>query len=107
MYKTLHKKQGSVTVQLRFARSSVTFCAKRDSNAVNTLTGKYSGYCGIFAGDDTNGYRFIVGSVSCNCQELADRMRRELSAKGGGSAPMIQGNVAVTADTLQTMWASL
>ena len=76
-------------------------------NAVNTLTGKYSGYCGIFAGDDTNGYRFIVGSASCNCQELADRMRRELSAKGGGSAPMIQGNVAVTADTLQTMWVSL
>ena len=32
MYKTLHKKQGSVTVQLRFARSSVTFCAKRDSD---------------------------------------------------------------------------
>ena len=76
-------------------------------NAVNTLTGKYSGYCGIFAGDDTNGYRFIVGSASCNCQELADRMRRELSAKGGGSAPMIQGNVAATADILQTMWASL
>lgn len=76
-------------------------------NAVNLLTGKYSGYCGIFAGDDTNGYRFIVGSASCNCQELADRMRRELSAKGGGSAPMIQGNVAATADTLQTMWASL
>lgn len=38
MYKTLHKKQGSVTVQLRFARSSVTFCAKRDKNGV-TLSG--------------------------------------------------------------------
>lgn len=37
MYKTLHKKQGSVTVQLRFARSSVTFCAKRD----NTIMSKY------------------------------------------------------------------
>lgn len=34
MYKTLHKKQGSVTVQLRFARSSVTFCAKRDICAI-------------------------------------------------------------------------
>lgn len=34
MYKTLHKKQGSVTVQLRFARSSVTFCAKRDISKV-------------------------------------------------------------------------
>ena len=36
MYKTLHKKQGSVTVQLRFARSSVTFCAKRDNIDVQT-----------------------------------------------------------------------
>ena len=35
MYKTLHKKQGSVTVQLRFARSSVTFCAKRDNRCVD------------------------------------------------------------------------
>jgi len=38
MYKTLHKKQGSVTVQLRFARSSVTFCAKRDSRIVGILS---------------------------------------------------------------------
>ena len=76
-------------------------------NAVNALTGKYSGYCGIFAGDDVNGYRFIVGSASCNCQELANRMRHDLSAKGGGSAPMIQGNVSATADALRTLWASL
>lgn len=41
MYKTLHKKQGSVTVQLRFARSSVTFCAKRDrSNESGTFKKK-------------------------------------------------------------------
>lgn len=37
MYKTLHKKQGSVTVQLRFARSSVTFCAPRDTNPMGWL----------------------------------------------------------------------
>ncbi len=76
-------------------------------NAVNTLTEKYAGYCGIFAGDDIKGYRFIVGSASKNCQELAALMRRDLSAKGGGSAPMIQGNVAATAKVLRTMWASL
>ena len=34
MYKTLHKRQDSVTVQLRFARSSVTFCAPRDRKIV-------------------------------------------------------------------------
>ena len=45
MYKTLHKKQGSVTVQLRFARSSVTFCAKRDNLtfASDSTVGKYAG----------------------------------------------------------------
>ena len=41
MYKTLHKKQGSVTVQLRFARSSVTFCAKRDTNMAKVIDGNY------------------------------------------------------------------
>lgn len=76
-------------------------------NAVNSLTEKYSGYCGIFAGDDANGYRFIVGSSSCNCQELATRMRQELQAKGGGSAPMIQGNVGATAEALRKMWETL
>ena len=39
MYKTLHKKQGSITVQLRFARSSVTFCAKRDNNLSYHIVG--------------------------------------------------------------------
>ncbi len=76
-------------------------------NAVNSLTEKYSGYCGIFAGDDANGYRFIVGSSSCNCQELATRMRQEFQAKGGGSAPMIQGNVGATAEALRKMWGDL
>ena len=76
-------------------------------NAVNSLTEKYSGYCGIFAGDDANGYRFIVGSSSCNCQELATHMRQELQAKGGGSAPMIQGNVGATAEALRKMWETL
>lgn len=43
MYKTLHKKQGSVTVQLRFARSSVTFCAKRDNYDAAVMC---AGLCG-------------------------------------------------------------
>ena len=76
-------------------------------NAVNALTAKYSGYCGIFAGEDTSGYRFIVGSASKNCQELASRMRNELHAKGGGSAPMIQGNVNAAKSVLFSFWNTL
>lgn len=76
-------------------------------NAVNDLTAKYSGYCGVFAGNDECGYRFIVGSASQDCQGLAVRMRQELQAKGGGSAPMIQGNVNAAADRITTLWKSL
>lgn len=59
MYKTLHKKQGSVTVQLRFARSSVTFCAKRDSEETimdNIIMLGEHGITVETANDDMAGY---------------------------------------------------
>jgi predicted metal-binding protein len=62
MYKTLHKKQGSVTVQLRFARSSVTFCAKRDncpgSRDFRTIRERK----GAFMGEDDIQ---LVGFINC------------------------------------------
>ena len=76
-------------------------------NAVNSLTAKYSGYCGIFPGTDETGFRFIIGSTSKDCRELAIRMRQELASKGGGSAPMIQGNVNASEDALRSFWTSL
>ena len=52
MYKTLHKKQGSVTVQLRFARSSVTFCAKRDINHQNLVDKKQNTHTWVSMRDE-------------------------------------------------------
>ncbi len=69
-------------------------------NAVNTMTSKYTGYCGLFSGDDQSGYRFIIGSSVLDCRELATRMREVFQAKGGGSVPMIQGTVIATKDAL-------
>ena len=78
-------------------------------NAVNELMEKYSGYCGVFAGgdmasdnktgDDCDGdkkvcnYRFVIGSKSSDCNELAQKLRSELGAKCGGNKVMIQGSV--------------
>ena len=61
-------------------------------NAVNDLCERYSGYCGIFVGDDHNGYSFIIGSASKDCREAATTLRNAFGAKGGGSAKMIQGS---------------
>lgn len=69
-------------------------------NTVNELTAKYPGYCGIFNGNDTNGYSFIIGSSSLDCRTLATGLREKFGAKGGGTAPMIQGNVQALKDDL-------
>ena len=62
-------------------------------NAVNKLTETHPGYCGIFAGNDNDGYRFIVGSTTKDCRELAGIMKEKRGSRGGGGNRMIQGSV--------------
>ncbi|MBR5596967.1 MAG: hypothetical protein IKW30_06130 [Lachnospiraceae bacterium] len=72
-------------------------------NLINDLVPKYSGYVGVFWGNDTDGYRYIVGSTSRDCRELATFLREKFGAKGGGKAPMIQGNVVAGEEQLRTI----
>lgn len=62
-------------------------------NTVNELTRTYSGYCGIFFGEEGE-YQFILGSGTLDCRVAAERLRSDLSARCGGSAAMIQGSVS-------------
>ena len=62
-------------------------------NAVNSLTEKYNGFCGVFAGNDADGYHYIIGSASKNCKTAAALLREEFGAKGGGNEQMIQGSI--------------
>ncbi len=62
-------------------------------NGVNELVKKHTGICGIFSAKEEGGYHFIIGSSSRDCREVAASMKKELSAKGGGSSAMIQGSV--------------
>ena len=60
---------------------------------VNKMTALCQGFCGIFAGDEMEGYSFIVGSRDADCSELAGRMRTHFKAKCGGKKEMIQGHI--------------
>ncbi|MBR6643107.1 MAG: alanyl-tRNA editing protein [Lachnospiraceae bacterium] len=79
------------------AEHAVLFVDKMDTiairNTVNTLAERYNGYCGVFSGDEENGYQFIVGSKNKDCKELAQTFRTEFGAKCGGNTPMIQGSI--------------
>lgn len=65
-------------------------------NVVNRLVEQHAGICGIFAGNDAEGYRFVLGSKNQDCRQVAAKMREMLGARGGGSAMMVQGSVAAT-----------
>ncbi len=62
-------------------------------NLINELVTKYSGYVGVFWGNDTEGYRYILGSTSLDCRIPAATLKEKFSAKGGGKANMVQGTV--------------
>lgn len=70
-------------------------------NTVNALCEKYPGYCSIFAGNDSDGYRFIIGSASLDCRNAATLLREQLGAKGGGTAPMVQGSVKASEENIR------
>ena len=90
--------------------NAVLFVDKMDTiairNTVNTLVECYTGYCGVFSGDEETGYSFIVGSKTKNCKELAQILRTELGAKCGGNTPMIQGSVNATKEILETYFSA-
>lgn len=72
-------------------------------NAVNMLMEKHSGICGVFAGNDEEGYNYIIGSKNADCRDVAAKMRTELGAKGGGSAQMVQGTVHADKEQLMKL----
>ena len=61
--------------------------------AVNRLMSCCSGYCCIFTGSDTQGYRFIIGSKDSDCRQLITDLKQRFDIKGGGTAEMVQGTV--------------
>lgn len=60
---------------------------------------------------DSGGYRFIIrngnNSSSIGLKEIAERMRSELGAKGGGNDLMIQGNVNKSEDEIRSFLTCL
>lgn len=57
--------------------------------------------CGVFCGDDRQGYRYILGSRTINLQQSAPAFNKALQGRGGGRPEMIQGSVRATADEIR------
>lgn len=90
------------------AEHVVLFAESCDTKAmrdvVNHMTEEHDGYCGVFSGDDKEGYCFIIASKTKDCREEASYLRQQFDAKGGGGAQMIQGSISATKEALEHAW---
>jgi alanyl-tRNA synthetase len=71
---------------------------------VNRMTEKISGYCGIFCGNDEEGYKFVVGSREKDAREMAKILREQFGARGGGKPLMVQGSVHAEEDKIRALF---
>ena len=59
---------------------------------VNAGMERCTGVCAAFSGDDTQGYRYIIGSQSIDLRARAKEINSALNGRGGGRPTMIQGS---------------
>jgi len=69
-------------------------------NIYNLLVSIRENPCGVFVGNDEEGYRYYAGIKDGDARLLAQKMKEVLNAKGGGSPEMIQGKCAATKEEI-------
>ena len=69
--------------------------------AVNEGIKKCTGVVVCLSGNDTNGYRYVIGSNIPGLREKAKEINTALSGRGGGSDTMIQGSFSVSEQTIR------
>lgn len=73
------------------------FTDPMDSNVqremVNHLRDAHGGACGVFAGSDEQGWRYIMASGAGDIRPLNQVLREKCGARGGGKPEMVQGSV--------------
>lgn len=71
---------------------------------VNEAVKKCGGMCGVFAGCDSDGYKYIVASEHIDLKPISLKIKNELSCRGGGSSIMIQGSSSATKEEIQNFF---
>lgn len=74
---------------------------------VNAGVEKCTGICAAFTGNDTDGYKYIMGAQNADLRSLSKQINTALSGKGGGSAQMIQGSCSAKESDIRAYMESL
>lgn len=70
---------------------------------MNLLLDKGAEICGIFAGDDEKGYRYVIGSCKEDVRPYGEKLK-SLGGRGGGKPEMIQGSIQAARAVLEEIF---
>ena len=73
-------------------------------SAVNSLVQKKNGFCGVFAGSDADGYRYVIGKQGGDARVINNELREKYGARGGGEPEMVQGSVAASRVDIEALF---
>ena len=68
---------------------------------VNLLMPKAGGFAAVFCGSDHDGWRYIIGSLSCDLRAGAKAINALIDGRGGGKPQMIQGSAAAARSKIE------
>lgn len=63
---------------------------------MNLLLDRGAVSCAVFAGDDQNGYRYVIGSRKEDVRPYSKKLNAAFNGRGGGKPEMVQGSVSGT-----------
>lgn len=76
---------------------------------LNRAVEKCGKLCGVFSGNDTDGYRYVIGrgDASIDLKKMIKDINTALSARGGGSSEMLQGSCTATRESIEAYFAGM
>jgi alanyl-tRNA synthetase len=77
---------------------AVMFEAELSGNAPRELTNmlleRGIGIAAVFAGNEKDGYRYVIGSKEADTRVLAKKLNEKFHGRGGGKPEMVQGSLS-------------
>lgn len=68
---------------------------------MNLLLDRGADICAVFAGSDSSGWRYVIGSRNRDVRTLGKELNGQFQGRGGGKPGMIQGTLAGAGDEIR------
>ena len=74
---------------------------------MNLLLEKGAEICGVFAGTDEEGYRYVIGSRTEDVRPIGKMMNDAFEGRGGGKPVMVQGTLRGKKEEMKEFWGTI